>query len=324
MFLFHLSIYGKIVVAKTFFLSQFTYILQALALPDHVLNEIDKLIFGFIWQKQDSDKKAIDKIKRSVICQELKDGGLKMISIKDQQRVFLLNWLKKVSPEENNIFSNIAKFYLGGLGGIPYLTRVTMKNVEKVDIINNPCSRFWKQFVSSWWDFNADNAKSDNEMSVHDILGQPIFLNPSIRYRKKTLFIERWIKKGILFVHDIFTINGFSSATMVAEKTGTTSANEIFNHNAVMNAIPQAWKTKLQHIDNETLNIFRQNENILPKHTKIVTNGSNRDLRIHLVKSKKEQPACINSWRVHANVDITPFFSIINHTKESILKNATL
>ena len=316
----HLSEYGKIVVAKTFFLSQFTYILQALALPEHILIEIDKLIFGFIWQKKHSNKRAIDKIKRSVLCQEHKDGGLKMISIKDQQKVFLLNWFKKLTPEQNNIFSNLTKFYLGSLGGIPYLTRVTMTGVEHLALRKNVGSHFWKRFVSAWWDFNASHRKSDGDMSIPDILSQPIFMNPSIRYKRKTLFIERWIKKGILCIHDIFTINGFSSAIMIAEKTNTTPMNEMFNHNAVINAIPQAWKTKLENMNIEVLNTFRQNEGQLPKHTKVVVDGSNRDLRLHLAKSKKEQPACINSWRLHAGVDINPFFSIIDHTKESKLK----
>ena len=100
----HLTELGKIMIAKTFLLSQFTFILQALAPPDHILNQIDKLIFGFIWQKQHSDKKATDKIKRTVLCQELEEGGLKMISIKDQHKVFLLKWLKKQNQGETIYF----------------------------------------------------------------------------------------------------------------------------------------------------------------------------------------------------------------------------
>lgn len=44
----NLSIYGKIIIAKTFLISQFVYIMQSIGLPDHVLTSINRDLFRFL------------------------------------------------------------------------------------------------------------------------------------------------------------------------------------------------------------------------------------------------------------------------------------
>ena len=71
-------------------LSKFAYVLQSLSLPESALTTIDRVLFKFIWQKKASDKKAFEKIKRNVLCRGIQEGGLNMISVRDQQKVFLI------------------------------------------------------------------------------------------------------------------------------------------------------------------------------------------------------------------------------------------
>ena len=47
-----ISIYGKIILCKTFLLSKVNYAMQSFVLPDHVLNEIDRIMFKLIWRKR--------------------------------------------------------------------------------------------------------------------------------------------------------------------------------------------------------------------------------------------------------------------------------
>ena len=77
----NLSLYGKIIIAKTFILSQISYVIQSLALPEEVIKSIDLLLFKFLWQKSFSNKKAFEKVKRKVLCKQVHDGGLNMISM---------------------------------------------------------------------------------------------------------------------------------------------------------------------------------------------------------------------------------------------------
>ena len=48
----NLNIVGKIGINKTFLISQLVYIMQALVIPDHVLTDINRLLFRFLWRKR--------------------------------------------------------------------------------------------------------------------------------------------------------------------------------------------------------------------------------------------------------------------------------
>ena len=53
--------------------------------------------------KKHSNKKAREKIKRSVMCRTIEEGGLQMIKVRDQQRAFLLKWFYKTLGTKESI-----------------------------------------------------------------------------------------------------------------------------------------------------------------------------------------------------------------------------
>jgi hypothetical protein len=74
----NLTLEGKILIAKTFGLSQLIYNLQC----HHILKEdiilVERLIFRFIWSKKwDQSKKFTDRISRKVMKNEYNEGGLR-------------------------------------------------------------------------------------------------------------------------------------------------------------------------------------------------------------------------------------------------------
>jgi hypothetical protein len=91
----NLNLLGKICVIKSFLLSQFVYLLQAISLPEDVLKEINTILYRFLWRKRDCNKKAFEKVKRTVVNSEIKNGGINMIDIKTMQESFLCLWLIK-------------------------------------------------------------------------------------------------------------------------------------------------------------------------------------------------------------------------------------
>ena len=66
----NLSIYGKILIAKTYIISQFInnslqfYTMQSIGLPERVLSSIYHTLYSVIWEKKNSNKKAFEKVKR--------------------------------------------------------------------------------------------------------------------------------------------------------------------------------------------------------------------------------------------------------------------
>ena len=66
----NLSIAGKVRIIKKnhFLISQFVYIMQALVVPDPVLTQVNRILFRFLWRKKHCNRKAFEKVKKTVVC----------------------------------------------------------------------------------------------------------------------------------------------------------------------------------------------------------------------------------------------------------------
>ena len=115
------TLLGKCVIAKTFLLSKVAYILQSLSLPEEVLNEIDTILFRFLWKNKDINVRAHEKIKRSVLCLDSSEGGVNMISVKDQQKVMLIRWLQRGFTGTNLTQHKIINYLFANIGGLGYI-----------------------------------------------------------------------------------------------------------------------------------------------------------------------------------------------------------
>ena len=76
-------------IIKTIALSQITHLLSTIYTPTHILQQLDKLIFNFLWH----DKPA--KIKRETIIAESFDGGLKMPDVFTFHNAQKAIWIKR-------------------------------------------------------------------------------------------------------------------------------------------------------------------------------------------------------------------------------------
>lgn len=304
-----ISLYGKVILCKTFILSKINYMLQSLSLPDSVLAEIDRIMFKFIWENQTSNKKVIEKISRSTLCQDFPDGGLKMISVKDQQKVSHVNWIKKVKTGKVNI--NIINALTEKVGGIEYVSKCRLEN--PYFILNNLIdSEFWKRVTYTWTNLLFEQKMST--LSSDDILQQPIFFNSEIRYHKNPLHFPYWIKNNILYLRDIF-----SNGKLMEFKDLSNKLNRqpglIFDYNALRNAIPYNWKLNLRSTD-DVLNVSNQT-----RFVNCIIAMNNFDIR-KLIMSQKSIKKCNEKfWMRKLNFSVSNHYDIaIKSTKESRLR----
>ena len=70
--------------------------MQALVVPDPVLTQVNRILFRFLWRKKDCNRKAFEKVKRTVVCGALENDGLNMIDLKQMQAAFLLQWVGRL------------------------------------------------------------------------------------------------------------------------------------------------------------------------------------------------------------------------------------
>ena len=90
-----LTLLAKITVIKSLAASQLVYIMSSLPSSKSYLKEIHQLLDNFLWNGRG------DKIKRSVMLNEYKDGGFKMLDIRSFNYALKSKWVKK-NLDDNN------------------------------------------------------------------------------------------------------------------------------------------------------------------------------------------------------------------------------
>ena len=65
-----LSIYRKVTIIKCFLIPKFVYVCSVLPTPKKLIQELNKVLFKFLW-------KGRDKVKRVSVINEYDEGGLR-------------------------------------------------------------------------------------------------------------------------------------------------------------------------------------------------------------------------------------------------------
>ena len=144
---------GKVIITKTFLISQFNYVMQALFLPENVLRDLNTIIFRFLWKRKYSNRRAFEKVKRDVLCLGYENGGLKMINVFDMQHAFIIKWFQQIFTNRNSLFSQIPQSLLELLGSdfSALKCNISSKEFKGLGLIS---SQFWRQAIKVWIDNN--------------------------------------------------------------------------------------------------------------------------------------------------------------------------
>ena len=113
----NLTLYGKINIVKTLGLSKLIYSASVLPVPDRSIQDINKLIFNFIWAAKPP------KIKRNTIIGEnWKNGELKMSDFKIMEKALKISWVYRIQDESQASWKIIPNQLLYKHGGLAFLT----------------------------------------------------------------------------------------------------------------------------------------------------------------------------------------------------------
>ena len=92
---------GRITVIKSLLLSSLSHLFISLPNPNEkLLKDLKKLFFNFIWT-------GTSRIKKTVLCQEYCNGGLKMVNINAFIAALKTTWLRKIITDNNSPWSII-------------------------------------------------------------------------------------------------------------------------------------------------------------------------------------------------------------------------
>jgi exonuclease III len=296
-----LSMHGKIVVIKTFMISQFTYVMQSVGLPRHILIQINTILYKFLWKRKFNNKRAFEKVKRKVLQMEYSQGGLNMVDMVDIQKSFMLQWMYRLHKDiDNNTFA-IGKSLLCKITNLKCLCEVNCNSSEftGLDKIYNA---FWKNVFITFLD-NKNKIKAD-EVKPENVERQLLFNNNLIRYKNSILNFPNWEKNGFMRLKDVLNLDTGEvfSLDEVKIRINQNQAITHFQYYAIINAIPKQWLVWLKdgnRINRQVVDNVNCNE--------IEKFGLKPKLILYYLRSKIERVKCpcVCFWQRNINFELT-------------------
>jgi hypothetical protein len=279
-----LSIHGKVLISKTFLLSQLTYVLQSLILPDSVLKKVNLLLYKFLWKKRTSNKKAFEKVRRDVLSLDYTKGGIKMINVFDLQYACVIKWMQRMFCNPDAKYASIPWYYYELLGKDMSVLRASVSSKEFIGI-KLVKSQYWRSALKIW----LDNNNCINKLNdVENVANQPLWNNALIKYKNKPIMFPNWVSNGFTDVGDLFFDNNYVSLERVANSVGPYGGL-VFDYYALLNALPRQWR-----VANQVDAIGEENPTFCGKPLSIITVKNAREL---LIVRREKQPCCVNFWQ---------------------------
>ena len=225
-----LTIYGKILILKTFALSQLLYASLVLPMPKKILNEAQAIMYNYLWNG------PTYKVKKDVVTQGFEKGGCKMIDLQEMIDVQKLKWIKKILNDKEYTW----KYTAADILGIKHLDIYIRSNPEPP----KNTSQFYADILAIWRKIR-DN-KLENKAEVID---QMIWYNKYLKIDNKILICNSFIKKGITKIGDLLNDNDrFKSFQEVVDQYGIEEKYFLY-YSGLIKSIPQSWKDTINRVE---------------------------------------------------------------------------
>ena len=94
--------------------NKFDYVCSVLPTPKKLRQELDKVLFKFLW-------KGTDKGKRVSVINEYEEGDLRIIDLECMVKSLRVAWLRRIFNEINGLWKSFLQHLLSPLGGFFFL-----------------------------------------------------------------------------------------------------------------------------------------------------------------------------------------------------------
>ena len=130
-----LTLHRKTLLAKSLGVSQLVYTASMLPVPTTIIKNVQSELFSFLW------KNKKDKIKRAVIYQPPKEGGLHFVNLATMVKSLRLAWINKFLSDTNASWEVIPNYYFSDYHGLQF---PVLKCNYNVNFINKNIPIFYR------------------------------------------------------------------------------------------------------------------------------------------------------------------------------------
>ena len=215
-----LALMGKIQIIKSFVVPKILYRAAVLSLERDFLKEIISVLYEFLW-------KGKDKVKRTAVISDIRDGGLRMVDIETMIKAQQIMVVKKYLDNSPTGWKNILSFHLRKVGG-PFLFHCNFE----LDSLPLDLPVFYQNCLDAWSSINKSSPATSKQ-----IANQILWNNKFIRIEKKSLYNKRLINCNFVAIRDLYDDDG-NSITEQKSRIFKISPIDTFLLFQVLSAIP--------------------------------------------------------------------------------------
>ena len=227
-----LSIYGRINIVKTLALSKLTFVCSALETPESFTDEVNKIIFDYIWKHKNP------KIKKSTIMKCKEEGGLNMIDFTLFDKAIKLCWVKRLCSDEKSPWKFIPTSLLSNVGGnLLFRCNYDVKYLK----LNDQIPAFYRKIISYWQELNTIVPKQKE-----DVLNQIIWNNRFIKISNASVFFQNWHRAGIQHLSSLLNESKNNFLTFNSFQLKFNVKCNFVQYYGLLSAIPRQWKDLLK------------------------------------------------------------------------------
>ncbi len=228
---------GKILVTKTFGVSQLIYTMQACKYKESDLKNIESFIFTFLWNKHANGNKAPERIKRITLKQDYEKGGLKVTDAEGLNAALKTRQFFRAS-KSNHPIKSIQQWLTENLGYDYSINQEYSKFVRLEDVVNTSqntlntlTDRVREEVENDIREDNVTPAFKINLIAATDIIE---YLN-----RKKLLLVKSFYKP-------LFNRGIENYKQLVVEALYPRSDNNGRIAKLVLSGFPESWKSLIE------------------------------------------------------------------------------
>jgi hypothetical protein len=190
----NLTIYGRIILAKTFIISKFLYVTGALCIPEKFKKQLNSLVFKFIWNQKK------EKIARNVLIRDIKDGGLRAPDIDSILTAAKHKWFLKCVGADNLIWKSFYNFFMKKANIKTSILSYSNFNLKYLNTKGIP--KFYTEVFDAIKEIRSAFCKEILQNS--SFLDEGVWYNENILINGKSVFYEDFYYSGIIHIRDLF------------------------------------------------------------------------------------------------------------------------
>jgi len=177
------TIYGKSLLAKALGISQLVHAASMLTVPESGVKNVQENLFAFLW------KNRKDKIKRVVMYQSVKNGGIIFVNFCTVVKALHLAWIGRLLSTSDDKWKAILNYYFRKHGNLLFL----LKCNYDVKLLRTDLPLFYRELLQYFRDLkNATNIFPNGDFILWN--------NKSITINNASLFWKSWFERGVVTV----------------------------------------------------------------------------------------------------------------------------